>query len=356
MKLDQLEKLGSIAVVGATGIVAKEFYEILSENKVKFPKLKLLASERSDGEMIDVGGTQLFVEPLTEKSFEDVDYAFFSVPADISERFIPIAVKAGCTVVDDSHVYRMKKDVPLIVPEVNGALLKDFEGNVITTPNCSTTPLALCLKPLADEYGIKRVVVSTYQSVSGAGSAAFKALSEQVISLMSGQGVGEEGDKAEEEEVEAFPHRFAFNCIPQIGESLESGDCKEELKIVQELRKILELPKLRVSATTVRVPTFVGHGLSVNVELNDSFESSEVIRELFDGTPGLKVLDQPENHIYPTNEECVRSNHTFVGRIRRDTTIPSGLNFWIISDNLRKGAALNVLEILQTLCVYRSQH
>jgi aspartate-semialdehyde dehydrogenase len=343
MKLSAIESIESIAVVGATGMVGQEFLDLLAEHKIKIPKIKLLASEGSAGEKLDVNGTSVMVEALTPESFRDVEVAFFSVPNDITEKFIPVARRAGCLVVDDSSVFRMDKEVPLIVPQVNGALLRSFMGDLIATPNCSTTPLAMCLKPLQDAFGIERVTVSTYQSVSGAGRDAYEELSKQTASLLNGIDV----------EPEVFPHQIAFNCLPMIGRLLENGNSEEEEKIVRELRKILNEPKLRVSATAVRVPTFCAHGISANVEFKKDFEDVLSIREMFESFPGLRVLDKPEAHIYPTNTESIGSDLTFVGRIRRDFSVKSGLNFWVISDNLRKGAALNVLETLETLYNYR---
>lgn len=344
MKFRNLERVRSLAVVGATGIVGREFLEILGENKVRIPRLKLLASERSEGESLEPF-PELTVERLGPKSFADVEVAFFSVPKEVGREYVPIARESGCLVVDDSSLFRMDPEVPLVIPQVNGHVLRGFEGDLVATPNCSATPVILCLKPLL-EYGPKRVVVSTYQSVSGAGTKAFRELSEQTIALMNGR----------EPDVEAFPHRIAFNCLPQIGLPLESGNTDEEEKIVRETRKVLGLPDLRISATAVRVPTFCGHGVSVNVEMDKPFGSVEEIRERLDAFPGLKVIDQPQSHIYPTNVECTKQDTTFVGRIRRDGSLPSGLNFWVITDNLRKGAALNSLEIIDTLYGYRSEN
>lgn len=343
MKFDNLESIQSLAIVGATGLVGREFLDILAEQKIKIPRIKLLASASSAGEAVDVLGEEYLVEALADDSFEDIEVAFFSVPADVTKKYVPIALQAGALVIDDSSVYRMDPDVPLVIPEINGPCLRDFQGTLIANPNCSTTPVALVLKPLLDSYGIERVVVSTYQSVSGAGRAAYEELSNQAIALLSG-GSGECNE---------FPHRIAFNCLPQIGEVTANGNTEEEEKVGRELIKILEAPELRVSATAVRVPTFCGHGVSVNVELREKFANIEEVRELLDKTPGIKILDNPSNHIYPTNVECIGSDHTFVGRLRKDPSVDSGINFWVITDNLRKGAALNVLQCLETLYNYR---
>lgn len=341
-----LEKINSLALVGATGLVGREFIDLLDEYKIRIPKLKLLASENSLGEFMTVGGQDHGVEQLGPSSFNGVDVAFFTVPSSVSRQFIPGAVEQGCTVVDDSSLYRLQPGVPLIVPQVNGEVLKNFKGGILTTPNCTTTPLAMVLKPLQDTLGLSRVVVSTYQSVSGAGRRALEELSSQTQALMNGQTI----------ESQVFPHRIAFNCLPMIGGKLENGNSEEEEKVIGELRKILDLPNLRVSATAIRVPTFGGHGLSANIEFEKDFESIEAIREVLEGFPGVRVIDRPDSHIYPTNEQCIKVNETLVGRIRVDRSVPSGINLWIVSDNLRKGAALNALEILDTLYGYWSIH
>lgn len=343
MKFPNLEGIGSIALVGATGLVGGEFIDLLNEHKIKIPKIKLLASGDSVGERMLVAGKEHLVEELDHDSFDGVEIAFFSVPTDVTKKFVPHAVDAGTIVIDDSSTYRMDPKVALVVPEVNGQVLRKFEGNIISVPNCTTTPLVLALKPLLDNFGIKRVVVSTYQSVSGAGREAYNELSAQTIALLN----------AQETEANVFPHRIAFNCLPQIGSVGENGNTEEEEKIIRESRKILDLPSLKVSSTSVRVPTFFGHGLSVNVELEKEFGKIEEVRELFDKFPGLKVIDQPDQQIYPTNVEACGSNDTFVGRVRRDHSVKYGLNFWVVSDNLRKGAALNGLQILDTLFRYR---
>ncbi len=343
MKFQHLETIRSLAVVGATGIVGKEFLGLLTEHRLAIPLIKLLASEDSAGETMEVCDREVPVELLTAAAFEGIEVAFFSVPNDITRHFAPIAVKAGCIVVDDSSTFRMDPNVPLVIPEVNGAVLRDFSGLLMATPNCSTTPLAMVLKPFIEAYGLKRVVVSTYQSVSGAGTKAYQELSDQAAALLNGMPV----------EKNVFPHQIAFNCLPQIGPATDNGNCEEEEKVVRETRKILAMPDLKISATTVRVPTFCGHGLSVNIEFQKPFDSTEELREILDDSDGIQVLDKPENQIYPTNVEAIGSDPVFVGRLRRDYSVPSGINLWVISDNLRKGAALNSLQILETLYNYR---
>lgn len=342
MMFSHLEAIQSLAVVGATGIVGREFLGLLEEHKIKIPELHLLASQESIGEMISVGDIEQVVEELSERSFEGVEAAFFSVPNVVTQRFVPFAVESGCLVVDDSSCYRQERGVPLIISEINGSLLKDFEGRIIATPNCSVTPIALCLNPLKERYGLKRVVVSTYQSVSGAGREAVDELSEQSAQLLNGKPT----------HASVFTHRIAFNCLPLIG-TADHGDSDEENKIIKELRKILDLPSLLVSASAVRVPTFCSHGASVNIEFDTELDSLEVVREILDSSPGLRVLDQPAGNIYATSAEATGSDDVFVSRIRRDYSLRSGLNLWVISDNLRKGASLNALQILDTLYTYR---
>ena len=311
-----LEKIQSVALVGATGLVGQEFLEILAENRIKFKQLRLFASEESAGDYLEVGEYSGQVEVLGPNSFAGIEVAFFSVPVDITRKYVPKAVEAGALVIDDSSAYRMIPDVPLIVPQVNRERLEGFRGKVIATPNCTVTPLAMSLKPLADRYGLERVVVSTYQSVSGAGKRAYDELAHQTASLLNGGN----------EEPEVFPHPIAFNCLPLVGEVDEMGVAEEERKIETELKKILEIPELAVSASAVRVPTFCGHGLTVNVQLKENFDSIEEIREMMEAFPGLKVLDQPSGYIYPTNREASGSDATFVGRLRRDESVAAGLN------------------------------
>jgi len=343
MKFSNLESIRSLALVGATGLVGNEFLELLTESKIKIPHLRLLASPDSVGETVEIAGEELKVEALSANSFKDIEVAFFSVPNEVTEKYVPMALKSGALVVDDSSTYRLQDEVPLIVPEVNPQELRTFSGQIISTPNCTVTPLVLALKPLADNFGIKRVVVSTYQSVSGAGRGAYEELSQQTAALLNGQ----------HQEAQVFSHRIAFNCLPQIGSELPNGNTAEEEKMVRETRKILGMPELGIAATCVRVPTFFGHGLSVNVELKENFGDVAEIRDLFDAFGGLKVLDKPSHQIYPTCVEAAGSDFTFVGRIKRDHSVKAGLNFWLITDNIRKGAALNALQILDTLYKYR---
>lgn len=342
MKFKGLESVKSLAIVGATGLVGEEFLTILGEHKIAIAEVKLLASEKSAGQQIEFGSRSYSVETLTESSFDKVDAAFFSVPAETTRKFVPAALKAGAIVVDDSSVYRMDPNIPLIIPEINGSILRDYAGGLVSTPNCTTTPMVLALNPLRD-FGISRVVVSTYQSVSGAGRKAFEELSTQTVALLNGQAV----------EAEVFPHRIAFNCLPQVGAVAESGNSVEEEKMINETRKILSLPELRMAASAVRVPTFCAHGLTVNVEFQNELPAMEVIRELLDSAEGVQVLDRADSHIYPTNVEAIGSDDVFIGRLRRDRSVKNGISFWAVCDNLRKGAALNALQIIDALFTYR---
>ncbi|MGE3758736.1 MAG: aspartate-semialdehyde dehydrogenase [Pseudobdellovibrionaceae bacterium] len=341
-----IEKIQSLAVVGATGLVGQEFLSLLEEYKLKVKNLKLIASHSSVGSTVEVFGETLRVEALTGQAFEGVEAAFFSIPTEETKKYVPLATKAGCLVVDDSSVHRMDPQVPLVLAQLNGKLLKDFKGKIISVPNCTTTPLVYCLKPLHEEFGLKRVVVSTYQAVSGAGKAATDELSSQTAALLN----------AMEAEIHEFPHRIAFNILPKIGKVLDNENTEEEEKVIRETRKILGLPHLKVSSTAVRVPTFFGHGLSVNVEFENEVASMETIREMLDKAPGVQVIDKPAAELYPTNVEATGSNEVFVGRVRRDPSVKSGINFWCIADNIRRGAALIALETLDTYAQYRGHH
>lgn len=343
MKFDHLEAVSSMAIVGGTGLVGREILSILAEARINIREIRLLASSDSYGEVVEAGGREFSVDELSSRSFENIEVALFSVPNDVTRKFVPDAIRAGALVMDDSSEYRMDPEVPLIIPQVNGALLRNFMGKLMATPNCTVTPLAMALKPLQDHFGVKRVVVSTYQSVSGAGKSATDELSAQSAALLNGS----------ESPILIFPHRIAFNCLPMIGRLAENGNSEEEEKMVRETRKILDLPQLGVSASAVRVPTFCGHGMTVHVELLKSVSRLEEVREILSAFPGLCLMDNPSSNQYPTNLDSVGSDEVHIGRIRRDTSVPSGLNFWVIADNLRKGAALNMLESLDLLYRYR---
>ncbi|MBI5345166.1 MAG: aspartate-semialdehyde dehydrogenase [Deltaproteobacteria bacterium] len=333
------KKAYNVAIAGATGVVGKEFMNILEERKFPVGRLTLLASERSAGSTLEFRGREEKVRLLSAETFEGIDIGLFSPGASVSAIYAPRAAKVGCVVIDNTSEFRMDPDVPLVVPEVNPediALYK--KKNIIANPNCSTIQMAVALKPIHDRFGIKRIVVSTYQSVSGAGKEAMDELSEQVRSLLN----------MKTPEVSVFPHRIAFNCLPQIDSFLESGYTKEEMKMVMETRKIFGDDSIKVSPTAVRVPVFVGHSESVNIETGKKI-TPEGVRELLRKAPGVKVVDDPKKGVYPMPIDVVEKDSVFVGRIRADESVENGINMWIVADNLRKGAALNAVQIAEIL-------
>ena len=329
----------NVAVVGATGAVGEQMREVLEEREFPVAELRLLASERSAGQFLPFRGRQIRVDILTEDSFTDIDIGLFSAGASVSAKFAPTAVRSGAVVVDNTGNFRMEPDVPLVVPEVNAQEIASYKKRgIIANPNCSTIQMVVALKPIHDAARIKRVVVSTYQSVSGAGRQAIEELSQQVAALFSGRDV----------EMEKFPHQIAFNCIPHIDAFLESGYTKEEMKMINETRKILSEPSLAVTATTVRVPVFCGHSESVNVETEKKLTAADV-KAILREAPGVIVADEPQNNVYPMTIDATGKDATFVGRIREDGSVPNGLNLWVVADNLRKGAALNAVQIAEIL-------
>src|ERR1051325_6272936 len=327
------------AGVGATGAVGEQMREILDERLFPVDELRLLASERSAGQHLEFQQKQVRVGVLDDHSFEDIDIALFSAGGSVSDKFAPIAVRAGSVVVDNTARFRMEPDVPLVVPEVNAKEIGGYtKRGIIANPNCSTIQMVVALKPIHDAARVKRVVVSTYQSVSGAGRKAMDELSHQVMALYNGKDV----------EKEKFPYQIAFNCIPHIDVFTENGYTKEELKMINETRKILGEPSLRVTATTVRVPAFLSHSESVNIETEKKLTVKDT-RAILREAPGVVVLDEPENNIYPMPLDATGKDATYVGRIREDDSVPNGLNLWIVADNLRKGAALNAVQIAEIL-------
>ena len=329
----------NIAVVGATGAVGEQLREVLEDRQFPVDELRLLASERSAGQFLPFQGRQVRVNILKEDSFSGIDIALFSAGGKVSASFAPKAVAAGAVVVDNTAFFRMEPDIPLVVPEVNAAEIAEYQKRgIVANPNCSTIQMVVALKPIHDAARIKRVVVSTYQSVSGAGRMAMEELSQQVAALFNGR----------ELKKEKFPHQIAFNCIPQIDVFMEDGYTKEEWKMIQETRKILGEPDLPVTATTVRVPVFLSHSESVNVETGVKLSAAECKRILREA-PGVVVVDEPENNVYPTPIDASGKDATYVGRIREDESVANGLNLWVVSDNLRKGAALNAVQIAEIL-------
>ncbi len=329
-----------VAVAGATGVVGRQMLKVLEDRDYPIKSLKLLASARSKGKTLTFKGEQVTVEELTENSFKGVDVALFSAGGGTSKHFAPFAAKDGCVVVDNSSAWRMDPEVPLVVPEVNAHAIKDHKG-IIANPNCSTIQMVVVLKPLHDAATIKRVVVATYQAVSGAGSAALDEMYAQVRAMLEGN----------EPQCSEFPYPIAFNVLPQIpGKNAftDNGYTSEEMKMVNETKKILGDDTVRVTATTVRVPVHTGHSESVNVETTKKL-SAQQAREILSKAPGVVVQDDPSNQIYPHALACAGKFDTYVGRIREDVSHPSALEMWIVSDNLLKGAALNAVQIAELL-------
>lgn len=328
-----------VAVVGATGAVGSEMIKVLGERKFPVSELLPLASEDSIGKTVCFRDDELPVQVLDKNSFKGVHIALFSAGNAISREYAPIAAAAGAVVIDNSSAFRMEEDVPLVVPEVNADTIADYKKRgIIANPNCSTIQLVVVLEPLHRRYGIKRVVVSTYQSTSGAGIEAMEELSKQTVALFS-QG---------EVKVEVFPHRIAFNCIPHIDSFLEDGFTKEEAKVMLETRKIMNDRSINVTATAVRVPVFYAHSEAANVEFKNPVSAHEA-RELLKSAPGVTVLDDPSHNVYPMAIFAAGKDNVFVGRIREDRTVPHGLDMWIVADNIRKGAALNAVQIAEIL-------
>ena len=327
----------TIAVVGATGAVGAEFFRVMAERYPNAHRFKLLASHRSAGRTITINGRDHVVEETTEASFDGVDLAFISVSATVSRQFAPAAVAAGAVVIDDGSAFRMEPNVPLVVPEVNGADVEWHEG-IISIPNCSTTPLVMAAHPLRQLSPIVRIVADTYQSVSGAGGAAIDELRDQSRTLLDGGNPNPE----------ALPQRIGFNVFPHIDSFLDSGYTREEQKMIDESRKILHEPEIAISATCVRVPVYVSHSAAVHLEFERPVNPAEA-REALARMPGITVLDDPAQGIYPMPADAAGQDDVFVGRIRRDASNPNGLVLWIVSDNLRKGAALNSIQIAEEL-------
>ena len=327
----------NVAVVGATGAVGTEMIEILEERKFPVDVLRPLASSRSAGGTVSFQNSEIVVRELKDDSFEGVDIALFSAGAEISRQFAPGAVKAGAVVIDNSAAWRMEKDVPLVVPEVNRAAIKEHRG-IIANPNCSTIQMVVALHPLHVAARIKRVVVTTFQAVSGTGKEAMDELMEEVQALLSFR----------DSTPEVYPYQIAFNCLPHIDDFLPTGYTKEEMKLVNETRKIMGDDTIQVTATTVRVPVYVGHSESVNIETEKKLSANEA-RALLSESPGVIVYDDPSHKIYPMPYEVAGKDEVYVGRIREDESIRNGLNLWIVADNLRKGAALNAIQIAEEL-------
>jgi len=327
----------NVAVVGATGVVGEEMRLVLEERKFPVEKLSLLASGRSAGRTYQFNGEKIIVRELKEDSFSGIDIALFSAGDEVSARFAPLAIRQGTIVIDNCKYFRMDPNVPLVVPEVNPDDLKWHKG-LIANPNCSTIQMVMALKPIYDEVGIERVIVATYQSVSGTGKEAIAELKNQSISIAKGK----------EFEIKVYPYQIACNVLPHIGSFQENGYTSEEMKMLDETRKILGDDYIRVAATTVRVPVYRAHSEVVHIETKKKI-SLERTREILSAFPGVKVMDNPEKSEYPLALFAEGKDEVFVGRIREDISIENGLVMWIVSDNLRKGAALNAVQIAEQL-------
>ena len=322
----------NLAVVGATGMVGRTFLKVSEERQLPIENFYVMASSRSAGSTLTFNGKNYIVEELNEHSFDKpIDIALFSAGGSTSAKYAPIAAEHGCIVIDNSSQWRMDPNVPLIVPEVNPEDIS-WHKNIIANPNCSTIQAMVALKPLDDKFKIKRVVYSTYQAVSGAGVAGWKDL--------------EDGLKGEAPK--KFPHPIANNCLPHIDVFLENGYTKEEEKMINETRKILHHPDLKVTATTVRVPVFDSHSESINIEFENAFDIKEVF-ETLKNAPGIILEDDPQNNVYPLAINAAGHDEVYIGRIRRDESVENGINIWVVADNIRKGAATNAVQIAQVI-------
>ena len=326
-----------VAVVGATGAVGTEMIATLQQRQFPVGKLRLFASEKSEGRSLEFKGKKISVETINENSFKGIDIALFSAGAERSKKWAPVAARSGCVVIDNSSQWRMDPEVPLVVPEVNPHDL-DWHKGIIANPNCSTIQMVVTLKPIHDAAKIRRVVVTTFQAVSGTGKKAMDELMQQTADLLNFKNI----------KCNVYPHQIAFNVLPQIDKFLDNGYTKEEMKMVNETRKIIGDNSIRVTATTVRVPVFRGHSEALNIETKKKLTANQV-RELLAQAPGVIVFDAPEKSIYPLPIHCDGKDEVFVGRIREDESIENGINMWIVSDNLRKGAALNAVQIAEVL-------
>lgn len=328
-----MNKKPNLAVVGATGVVGTTFLKVLEERDFPFENLYIMASAKSAGKTVTFKGKDYIVEELNEHSFDkDIDIALFSAGGSVSAKFAPIAAEHGVTVVDNSSQWRMDPSVPLVVPEVNP---EDVEWNkgIIANPNCSTIQAMVVLKPIYDKYGIKRVIYSTYQAVSGSGVKGISDLKN-----------GMEGNDT----TNAYPHPICGNCLPHIDVFMDNGYTKEEMKMINETKKILGDENIKVTATTVRVPVFDSHSESINIETEKPFEIED-IRDLMASSPGVVLQDDPANNVYPLARSAAGTDPVYVGRIRRDDTVENGINLWCVADNIRKGAATNTVQIAELL-------
>jgi len=326
-----------VGVAGATGAVGSEMLAVLEERSFPVESVRALASRGGDGRRVRFAGREIDVEKLSPGALRDLDVVLFGTSARVSREFVPVARDLGAVAIDNSRAFRMDPGVPLVVPEVNPDAASRHDG-IIANPNCSTIQMVLVLKPLLDAAGVRRVVTATYQSVSGTGLAAIRELRDQSEAVLRGEPVVEE----------VYPHQIAFNCLPQIDVFDDAGETREETKMVAETRKILDLPDLGVTAMCVRVPVFRGHAVALNVETEREI-TPEDARTVLAGSPGVGVVDCPECSEYPTQVDSGTGDTVWVGRVRRDPSVPNGLWLWVVADNLRKGAALNAVQIAELL-------
>ncbi len=333
------QKALNVAVAGATGAVGNQMIACLEERNFPIKTIRFLASAKSVGRQLRFMGDMVAVEEMTEDSFKGMDIALFSAGGGTSLKFAPAAAKSGCVVVDNSSAWRMDPEVPLVVPEVNPHAIAGYKTKgIIANPNCSTIQMVVALNPIHKKCGIRRIVVSTYQAVSGTGKKAIDELFNQTRSMINFLNV----------EKNVYPHRIAFNCLPHIDVFLENGYTKEEMKMLHETRKIMEDATIGVTATTVRVPVFFGHSEAVNIETK-SFISAADVKKLLENAPGVRVVDDPSKNLYPTAIDAAGQDLTLVGRIRQDESVANGINMWIVADNIRKGAATNAVQIAEIL-------
>jgi len=327
----------NIIVIGATGTVGTIFLDLLQKRNFPIGDIKVCASPRSIGKKIQFNGMDLVVEEATENIFDNADFAFISASTDVSRNIVPVAASHGAIVIDDSSAFRMEKNVPLVIPEVNANDLRNH-NNIVAIPNCSTTQMVMALYPLHIKNTIKRVVVDTYQSVSGTGGNAMRELEEQTAQINNG----------ESPQPSVYPHEIGYNVIPHIEDFLEDGYTKEERKMVEETQKIMHADNLAVSATCVRVPVFISHSESLHIEF-DKPMNIDTAKQLLSDFPGVTVIDDPEQNIYPLARASAGSDQVYVGRIRKDVSHPNGVVMWVVSDNLRKGAATNAIQIAEEI-------
>lgn len=339
------EKAYNVAIVGATGAVGQKIVEILQSKSLPIKNLKLLSSARSAGKKINFNDQQLIVEEAIPESFENVDIALFSAGGSVSQKLAPEAVKRGAVVIDNTSAYRMDPNVPLVIPEVNREAIQNHQG-IIANPNCSTIQMLVALKPIHDAFGLTRVIVSTYQAVSGAGLDAVQELENQIDQYRNNEELTANILPAAADE-KHYP--IAFNALPQIDQFTDNGYTKEEMKMIEETKKILSFPDLSVAATCVRIPVFNGHSESVYIRVEEKNLDVKDIQEVLKSAPGLTLMDDPQTQTYPTPSYASDKEDVFVGRIRKDLNDPQGFHLWIVSDNLLKGAALNTVQIAEAL-------